>query len=268
MTATLNKGTINMKMTKTLALAAVAALALSSHGYAASGGEPNNTNCNGDGNPNSPCVPSAGGGSGGGNTTNRVTVNNRAQASARAASRAAASARAQGGRASATGGNAIATGGRGGNANVTVQGGGSGGGSTYVEARERQRVPDASAPAIWSNNPCLVGLSGGVAVAGFGASIGAGVEDRDCTRRANAQHLVAMGEREAAREVLCGSTEVRQAFARIGRPCVADQPARPATAGPVQAVVLPAPASAAPVAARPGYCATLRARGMVTRECE
>jgi hypothetical protein len=257
-TATLNKGTINMKMTKTLALAAVAALALSGHAYAAAGGEPNNTNCNGVGNPNSPCVPSAGGGSGGGNTTNRVIVNNRAQASARAASRAAANATAQGGRASAAGGSA----------NVTVQGGGSGGGSTYVEARERQRVPDASAPAVWSNNPCLVGLSGGVAVAGFGASIGAGVEDRDCTRRANAQQLVAMGEREAAREVLCGSTEVRQAFARIGRPCVADQPARPATAGPVQAVVLPAPASAAPVAARPGYCATLRARGMVTRECE
>lgn len=260
MTATLNKGTINMKMTKAFAFAAVAALALSGHAYAASGGEPNNTNCNGVGNPNSPCVPSADEG----NTTNRVTVINRAQASARAASRAAASAIAQGGR----GGNATAQGGRGGNANVTVQGGGSGGGSTYVDARERQRVPDASAPAVWSNNPCLVGLSGGVAVAGFGASIGAGVEDRDCTRRANAQQLVAMGEREAAREVLCGSAEVRQAFARIGRPCVADQPARPATAGPVQAVVLPAPASAAPVAARPGYCATLRARGMVTRECE
>jgi hypothetical protein len=149
---------------------------------------------------------------------------------------------------------------------VTVGGGTGGGGDIYVP-RERLRVPDVSAPAIWSNNPCVVALSGGVAVAGFGASIGAGIEDRDCTRRAMAQHLVAMGEREAAREVLCNNAETRAAFQRIGRPCVVDIPARPDAAGPVQQIVtpLPLPPPAPRAALRPAYCD--RVPGIANSEC-
>lgn len=244
-----------------IAGAVAASLIFASYAFAQPGGEPNNTGCQGQGNPNSPCVPTSGNGGGqGGAGGNALSAS---RATARATARANARANATGGRASARGGqggNAAATGGAGGNASVTNNVSG-GSGATYVEARERQRVPDASAPAIWSNNPCMVGLSGGVAVAGFGMSLGAGIEDRDCTRRANAQHLVAMGEREAAREVLCESAEVRAAFARIGRPCVADQ--RPMVSTTYREVI-----GGAPARIRPAYCATLLARGMVTQECE
>ncbi len=132
---------------------------------------------------------------------------------------------------------------------------------TMTMGSERSRNgPDVNAPAIWSNNPCLVGLSGGVSIVGFGASIGAGIEDRDCTRRANAQHLAAMGEREAAREVLCGSREVREAFARIGRPCAAD-------AVSVTPTRIEAPAPVNTSGLSDDACRTLRARGMDVRGC-
>lgn len=222
--------------------------------FATRGGEGNNTGCNGQGNPNSPCVPGTTGNGGNGGAGGNASVHNnvRTQATARAtASARQAQAQRQTQRQVATGGAATV--------NVTT---GGGGGDVISVPRERQRVPDANAPAIWSNNPCVVGLSGGVAVAGFGASFGAGLEDRDCTRRANAQHLVAMGEREAAREVLCESAEVRAAFARIGQPCMADRVAASAPAP----VVVSRPLAAAP-ATRPAYCATLLMRGMVTDDC-
>jgi hypothetical protein len=230
-------------------LAAAAVIALSSPALATAGGEGNNTGCQGVGNPNSPCVPgspgnSAGQGGQGGNATLRANL--RAQANARSASRSLAV-------------------GQGGNATVnnTIQAGG----DPVSFPRERLRVPDASAPAIWSNNPCVVALSGGVAVAGFGASIGAGIEDRDCTRRANAQHLIAMGEGGAAREVLCENREVRAAFQRVGRPCAADVPqVQSVSTVPTAPVAMPIPVAAAPVAVpnRPAYCSV---PGIQNSEC-
>jgi hypothetical protein len=251
------------------ALAALLALSAPITAHARAGGEGNNTGCQGVGNPNSPCQPGTPGNSGnggqggaggaGGNATvnNTVTNNLRAQAQARATARASAVGVGVGvgGAASATGGNATAsitgtTGGAGGASTVTI------GGDTFHAPRERLRTPDVSAPAIWSNNPCVVALSGGVAVAGFGASIGAGIEDRDCTRRANAQHLVAMGENAAAREVLCENREVRAAFARVGRPCAADIPAPAPREGIGGAVPVAATPLSAPSPARvlPAFC--------------
>jgi hypothetical protein len=236
-------------MIRTTLFASTFLLAIGSAALAQPGGEGNNTNCNGQGNPNSPCVPGAGNGGQGGNASSR--------AAARASSRAAARANATGGRARSS-----ATGGRGGSASASVTnnitGGGGGGGYD-------RRVPDVSAPAIWSNNPCVVAMSGGVAVAGFGMSLGGGIEDRDCTRRANAQHLVSMGQHAAAKEVLCQSTEVREAFARVGQPCAQDvaQPA-PMVSTTYREVI----GGGQPVRPnRPAYCETLRLRGMVTDEC-
>ncbi len=167
----------------------------------------------------------------------------------------------------ARGGNARATGGR---ANATVivnnSGGGSGGGtgtaggaaggvagtaadgggayhSTVSGTTTLRTAPDVAAPAIWSNNPCIISASGSVSVVGFGASIGAGIEDPDCTRRANAQLLAVLGQSDAAREVLCANREVREAFMRSGRPCAADV----ANFRPVRATVTPtAPAQPLP----------------------
>lgn len=255
-------------MRKTLFVAAACTL-LATPVFARSGGEGNNTNCNGVGNPNSPCVPSAGsnggaggaGGQGGRGGTGIGVGVGIAAANARANATAVGlggNASARGGNARAAGGNATASGGAGGNATVTVEGAG----GTYYGQRDRLQAPNVQAPAIWSNNPCVVALSGGVSVAGFGASIGAGIEDRDCTRRALAQHLVSMGEAPAAREVLCENSEVRAAFARVGRPCVADQQ----QVVPVQAVALPAPAPT-PVVRRnlPAYCSV---PGIQNSECQ
>ena len=209
--------------------------------FAAAGGESNNTGCNGVGNANSPCVGQPGQGSAGGAGGNAAS-----RATARASATAGASARATGGSARAAGGAATVQN------SVTVAGGG---------YREQRQAPDVAAPAIWSNNPCVVSASGGVSGLGWGVAIGAGIEDPDCTRRAFAQHLTAMGEREAAREVLCASREVREAFRRVGRPCVADQ-APAAVAAPVQSV-----AATSTARTRPAYCGTLLVRGMITDDC-
>ncbi len=139
--------------------------------------------------------------------------------------------------------------------------------------------PDVNAPAIWANNPCVVSFSGGVSVVGFGASIGAGIEDRDCTRRANAQQLTAMGQPEVAREVMCNSTEVREAFLRAGRPCAVDAPrvqsvsvtpTRPVESAQVLPAAMPVPA---PILAVPtnglsrDACDRLAARGLAVQGC-
>lgn len=175
-------------------------------------------------------------------------------AGAAASNRTSVRTQATGGRAtsSATGGSSSASGTQ--TVNVTTGGG----------ANQVRQAPDVSAPAIWSNNPCVVSASGGVSGLGWGVAIGAGIEDPDCTRRANAQHLTAMGEREAAREVLCGSREVREAFARIGRPCAADQ-ARVVSVSVTPVREVPAPANTSGLS--DAACATLRARGMVVGGC-
>ncbi|MBP0464756.1 hypothetical protein J5Y09_12620 [Roseomonas sp. PWR1] len=119
--------------------------------------------------------------------------------------------------------------------------------STVSGTTTLRTAPDVAAPAIWSNNPCIISASGSVSVVGFGASIGAGIEDPDCTRRANAQLLAVLGQPDAAREVLCANREVREAFMRSGRPCAADA----ANFRPVRATVAPAAAVAIPAAAAP-----------------
>lgn len=173
-------------------------------------------------------------------------------AGAAASNRTSVRTSATGGRASSSSAGGAAT--ASGSQSVSVTGGGA-----------VRQAPDVNAPAIWSNNPCLVGLSGGVSVVGFGASIGAGIEDRDCTRRANAQHLAAMGEREAAREVLCGSREVREAFARIGRPCAGDAPRVVSVSVTPTRIEAPAPVNTSGLS--DGACATLRQRGMSVAGC-
>lgn len=172
---------------------------------------------------------------------------------------------ARGGNASARGGSASASG------SQTMQAtfNGASGGPTDGTVTVRN-APDVAAPAIWSNNPCIISASGSVSVVGFGASIGAGIEDPDCTRRANAQLLAALGQPDAAREVLCANREVREAFQRSGRPCASDV----ARVQIVRAAVQPAPE---PIRIAPApvntsglsdtSCRTLRERGMAVQGC-
>ena len=65
------------------------------------------------------------------------------------------------------------------------------------------QAPAVSAPAVMTSAPCFVGISGGVSVAGFGASGGSGIEDKKCTVRETSRILYAQGEREASVRVMC-----------------------------------------------------------------
>lgn len=127
----------------------------------------------------------------------------------------------------------------------------------YSSSRVTSVAP-VTAPNIFSSNPCVVSVSGAMTVMGFGMALGAGVEDRDCTRRANAALLAQMGLARAAAEVLCHNSEIRASMAVAGVPCAADRPANTIMPNP------PAPsssnASGAPsptlVRARPDWCDT------------
>lgn len=95
-------------------------------------------------------------------------------------------------------------------------------------------VAPATAPNVFSSNPCVISASGSVSAMGFGMALGAGVEDRDCTRRAHAALLAQMGLPRAAAEVLCHNSEVRASMAVAGVPCAADREANTIMPNPPQ----------------------------------
>lgn len=115
-----------------------------------------------------------------------------------------------------------------------------------------RNTPDVYAPAIAGGaNPCVVGVSAGGAVAGFGLSFGMTRNDEGCERRNTAALLYNMGERDVAQELLCETASVRAARLRTGRPCAEDR------AAPAQASAAPsttpavAQTSSNPVAVTP-----------------
>jgi hypothetical protein len=73
-------------------------------------------------------------------------------------------------------------------------------------------VATVYAPPIGVTAPCLMGISGGVTVVGVGASLGASVEDKECTMRETARLLHAMGQPVAAAKVMCNNAMAAQAL--------------------------------------------------------
>ena len=90
---------------------------------------------------------------------------------------------------------------------------------------ERQTIvaaPSVFAPALTTTltETCMGSSSLGVSVLGWGASGGTTWQDRECVRRLNARELAqTIGDKEAAREVLCGNEEVFRVYNALGRPC-------------------------------------------------
>lgn len=105
-----------------------------------------------------------------------------------------------------------------------------------------RNVPEIVAPNISGGNPCLIGASGGVAVAGVGVTLGGGWSDKGCERRNEAALLSNMGEKDVAAELMCDDDHVRAAMARTGHPCAADRRvaavAPQVVAGPIDAAVI------------------------------
>src|SRR5579872_3275435 len=82
--------------------------------------------------------------------------------------------------------------------------------------------PEVFAPGLTTTltETCMGSSSLGVSVLGFGASGGTTWQDHQCVRRLNARELAqTIGDREAARELLCGDDEIFRVYNALGRPC-------------------------------------------------
>jgi len=134
-----------------------------------------------------------------------------------------------------------------------------------------RNVPDVVAPSIIGGNPCSVGVSGGVAAAGFGITAGGTWADRACERRQEAALLYNIGKHAAAVALLCQDERVRDAMYATGEACapprvaaVASPPAlvaRVAVAAPQPTPrVIPQPVPVRTLIraqARPDWCDTV-----------
>jgi hypothetical protein len=131
-----------------------------------------------------------------------------------------------------------------------------------------RNVPEVIPPSVVGGNPCAVGASGGLAVAGFGIAGGGTWADKACERRQQAALLYNMGEQKIALELMCQDDNIRSAMKVGGKPCTADVAAAiapaPLAQAPVQAPIAQAPAArvmpvasaAPPKPARPEWCYT------------
>ena len=71
-----------------------------------------------------------------------------------------------------------------------------------------RNTPDARAPYSNSTGPCIVGFSAGLAVPGFGGSLGKGLEDEECTRRQSAQTWSSLGVPAMGLWLMCRSEDM------------------------------------------------------------
>jgi hypothetical protein len=154
-----------------------------------------------------------------------------------------------------------------------VDGSGNGGGSSGTGATDPsntvnysggytlRNVPEVIPPNVVGGNPCSVGASAGVSMAGFGIAGGATWADKQCERRQQAALLFNMGQERAAVELMCLDDSVRTVMRGIGRPCMLDPGAAQATAAApasapavVSVATIPASEPAKPI--RPEWCYT------------
>jgi hypothetical protein len=111
-------------------------------------------------------------------------------------------------------------------------------------------VPSVYSPALTTTltETCMGSTTAGGSWLGGGISLGSTWEDKSCKRRLNARELAqTLGDREAARAVMCGDADVADAYERLGRPCP-KSPAYKAEIAERYMPVLPQPAAAPPPA--------------------
>ena len=96
--------------------------------------------------------------------------------------------------------------------------------STAVGSDLSKAIGVAVAPSLTTtfSETCMGSTSLGAGFAGGSLSLGTTWQDIACIRRLDAREIKAMGDTQAAKELMCGSEEVRQAFKNVGRPCVID----------------------------------------------
>ena len=96
--------------------------------------------------------------------------------------------------------------------------------STSTGMDPSRAVGMAVAPALTTtfSETCMGSTSAGAGFAGGAVSVGSTWEDEACIRRLDAREIKSLGDAEAAKELLCDSPKVREAFKRVGRPCAID----------------------------------------------
>lgn len=97
------------------------------------------------------------------------------------------------------------------------------GNQNYSGGYKIQSVPGIAAPGLTTtlSETCMGSTTAGVAIMGLGVSGGTTWKDEECVRRLNARELAqTLGERDAAKELLCGNQEINQVYQSLGRPCL------------------------------------------------
>ncbi len=91
-------------------------------------------------------------------------------------------------------------------------------------AGSKRGASSAIAPGLMASGlSCSGSAAAGGAGGGWGISLGITKEDAQCNTRENAKTVLGLtGDRDATKEVLCDIRQVRNAFRRVGRPCMAD----------------------------------------------
>jgi hypothetical protein len=106
-------------------------------------------------------------------------------------------------------------------------------------------APQVYVPSVITGNVCALGASAGASWLGAGFAVGTSWESAQCENRHRVALLYNMGEKAAAKEVLCDTKEVYEGFKRTGNPCVV----RPEWEPKNTVSQLPAQRPVAPVAA-------------------
>jgi len=105
--------------------------------------------------------------------------------------------------------------------------------------------PAVYAPGLTTTltETCMGSTSGGISVLGFGGTLGTTWSDTQCVRRLNAREMAqTLGDREAARALLCQDENVAAAYAAVDQSCflavasvrvpVREEPPPPVTSAP------------------------------------
>lgn len=135
---------------------------------------------------------------------------------------------ASGGTANATGGSASAQGGIG-NASATGGTGGNASGASIGDIRldvanQRNPVSSAIAPSINATANCAIPIAGGMSFVGFSGSLGTVVLDENCVKLEQIKAIAAIGDPQAALEMMCANEDYRSTRERMGKPCLERNP--------------------------------------------
>jgi len=110
-------------------------------------------------------------------------------------------------------------------------------------------VGNPYAPALTTTltETCMGSTSVGGGFSGGSFSFGTTWRDHACVRRLDAREIHSYGDIQAAKEIMCDSDLVREAFKRVGRPCAEDGGTYAAVSQPTPSPVVeqaPAPTPA------------------------